>query len=445
MTVRAHWLPREQTRIALWVLVCLAALARPNHSGRALLVNPDSHEEYPEDRTGALRSLKQVPLGNGTKLERMQQLEQRIRLRGGHIKHVAGRLNYSVEAVHKLLTKGKLPPVRRSLVVVSIGSDDRPWFLSMQMSTFGSHPLVTAFEGFTESSFEGCQTPLMCPMWPHHVCPQKRRCEEAVPLNPAASRPHLVCDDPRNKEANAIARKDCRSEGWWCAQRRPLQAIKMAGQKHRNADFFLVIDDDTYVRMDKLRTILMGLDPDELLMIGRVVQQAKPFLRVASEYIHSIVLGGSGYLMSRATVDRLLKTTHDGDTHIDACVRKTQGGEWCWWHSDWAVSQCVADTGTPVEGNFSDSAQPFAITGDQNPVDWNSLFMQNCVDGDIRTMTINPFSACIATGKTIEECGSVRDWHNRPVESKEWLTCHYVSPHRAVYLFGQESRGSCSG
>lgn len=124
-------------------------------------------------------------------------------------------------------------------------------------------------------------------------------------------------------------------------------------------------------------------------------------------------------MMSRATVDRLLKTTHDGDTHIDACVRKvnlipyscrihvvrtasygaprvdcpcllalrqTQGGEWCWWHSDWAVSQCVADTGTPVEGNFSDSAQPFAITGDQNPVDWNSLFMQNCVDGDIRTM-----------------------------------------------------------
>ena len=119
------------------------------------------------------------------------------------------------------------------------------------------------------------------------------------------------------------------------------------------------------------------------------------------------VAGGSGYILSRATMMSLLEEDENNIQHIDKCIAKvwsaqfrkccrpvlkcwlvvhvqTQGGEWCWWPSDWAVSQCVADAGTIVARNYTGAQQVSGTVRRPQDYDWNFLFEQNCPDGDIR-------------------------------------------------------------
>ena len=63
----------------------------------------------------------------------------------------------------------------------------------------------------------------------------------------------------------------------------------MAGMKHRDrADFYLVIDDDTFIRMELLHNVLRRFDPNVPFLSGRVASQAKEFQDFPSNYIRTI-------------------------------------------------------------------------------------------------------------------------------------------------------------
>ena len=134
------------------------------------------------------------------------------------------------------------------------------------------------------------------------------------------------------------------------------------GHKQPNADFYLLVDDDTYVRMHKLEQALKRLDPDQPFVAGHFIAQRKSFHKERSNYIrvigkscgciHSVrytgahtsdiesearcmlfllggswvciltALGGSGYLLSAATMRTLLRPISKHYVYIDKCSHK---------------------------------------------------------------------------------------------------------------------------
>jgi len=68
-------------------------------------------------------------------------------------------------------------------------------------------------------------------------------------------------------------------------------------------------------------------------------------------------------LMSRAALERLIgppihpvvhfrwkNGTHSmaPKTQIQSCVQRMQGGDWCYYHGDWAITECMQELGIPV-------------------------------------------------------------------------------------------------
>jgi len=93
------------------------------------------------------------------------------------------------------------------LVVVSIGTQIRPQYWRAQRLTWAhGHPFLK----FDESDALPCRE-----------CPSTL--DRRYWWNPNAS------------------------SSWWCAQKRPLQAIRAAGLRHPSASWFLLVDDDTWV------------------------------------------------------------------------------------------------------------------------------------------------------------------------------------------------------
>ena len=168
-------------------LLCIVLLLWVHLLGRSGICRADTAApSISRAQPKPARTLQQVGLVNGNvgngssfELKRLQQLEKRIKQKNDQ----KAQEHYAQEQ-ERIRQDSK-----KSLVVISFGAESRPWFLSVQMSTFAFHPFVEAFEAFTESHFDPCIAPNNCPQFPSDVCAGKRRCREAASLNPAASRP----------------------------------------------------------------------------------------------------------------------------------------------------------------------------------------------------------------------------------------------------------------
>ncbi|XP_076464700.1 glycoprotein-N-acetylgalactosamine 3-beta-galactosyltransferase 1-like [Babylonia areolata] len=114
------------------------------------------------------------------------------------------------------------------------------------------------------------------------------------------------------------------SEGRKHLTEKTFQAFEYAYKHYFDrADFFMKVDDDTYVIMENLRYFLSHLDPDKPFFTGR---HFKPLLK------QGFTSGGAGYVLSRAALKRLGTRTrtppqcedfgiHE-DVHLSACMEK---------------------------------------------------------------------------------------------------------------------------
>lgn len=224
---------------------------------------------------------------------------------------------------------------RLDIVVVTIASKTRPHFWRAQNKTWGRALGATAFIPVLEADVEPCS----------------------------------LCAQPNNNRLRS-KRPKIYTAAYQCAQQRPIQAIRIAIQRHRNAGWYLVVDDDTWVDALSVRELLLRVGTwrkRRPAAIGCVyANDADKYTSNRTRRLRSnvMVLGGAGYLLHGPSVLRMLHTkpaqkvlwpaaaasaVHGNVRVIDACVRNTLGGAWCWWNSDWAVSECLAMVGlTPV-------------------------------------------------------------------------------------------------
>ena len=168
------------------------------------------------------------------------------------------------------------------------------------------------------------------------------------------------------------------TDGYQCAQQRPLQAIRMAIERYHGATWFLIVDDDTWVDALVLRELLVRIEgwKRRPMAIGCVyANDADRYVINRTSRLRStqMVLGGAGYLLQGPAARRLLHVkrrpkpmlTFPTSTSltpaqpqrppptpvaaaprvIDECVDSILHGPWCWWNSDWAVSECMGMVG----------------------------------------------------------------------------------------------------
>jgi hypothetical protein len=136
-----------------------------------------------------------------------------------------------------------------------------------------------------------------------------------------------------------------RSDGWWCAQARPSAALAafLAGRQYGAPlpQFLLVMDDDTWVHLDRLRALLAEVEREhpraEPLYLGFTGHQFRP-----GPAAPPFCYGGAGYVLNAAALAALrARAPGSARSWVDTCDGWKAGGKWCHYHSDWVVGQCL--------------------------------------------------------------------------------------------------------
>ncbi|GMH43657.1 hypothetical protein BSKO_11579 [Bryopsis sp. KO-2023] len=165
----------------------------------------------------------------------------------------------------------------------------------------------------------------------------------------------ILCDEP-HFDVNCHCpkfRRGCdvfwdKGYGWWCANKKNTRALQKTLHEiglENLPKWLHMIDDDTWINPITEILLINSLDSEEEWYLG--------------DDWGAFGGGGPGHLISRAALRRLLgppvvpnpvfkwlngtwaKPTTT--TQIDSCYEKVQGGEWCYYHSDWAISACLYD------------------------------------------------------------------------------------------------------
>lgn len=237
----------------------------------------------------------------------------------------------SVVAAEQPLSCGRnclVPPER--LLIVSIGSLERPEYLEAQRATIGA---LVSFKGYTEHDIPSCV-----------VCDSK-----AVMSTSQYDRLFHGLERQRDQEEVFFSKP----LGWWCAQKRNLPALRLALQHITTLpEFLLMIDDDTFVHTPNLIEKLKWIDISKPVFWARRIVDPK--------WKPLYILGGGGWLVSRTVLHSLLKPfdhlatsyhfqngqlaaqqLEKAKTLLEVCIEKQNGGSWCFDHSDHAVPHCI--------------------------------------------------------------------------------------------------------
>ena len=227
-------------------------------------------------------------------------------------------------------------PAKPWMVAISIASESRPLYWQRQNATWG-HELVG---------------------------------EHFVPVSEPNVAPCTQCTHKMDNRLRAM-KEGKYTHGYQCAQQRPIQAIGHALQRYPRAGWFLVVDDDTWVDSLSVREMVLRIDrwpaSRRPAAIGSVyANDAEKYVANLTRKLRSLsmVLGGAGYLLHGPIARKLLHQKRRSQVVwkavtplptaappdetvrvIDECVHNTLGGPWCYWNSDWIVSECLAMVG----------------------------------------------------------------------------------------------------
>ena len=137
-----------------------------------------------------------------------------------------------------------------------------------------------------------------------------------------------------------------RPEGWWCAQARPSAALAAFLAAPRRGlplpQYLLVMDDDTWVHLGRLRALLADVDGTQdaatPLYLGFTGHQFR-----AGAPPPPFCYGGGGYVLNTAALRALAARAPGGRASwVATCNAWKDGGKWCHYHSDWVIGQCLA-------------------------------------------------------------------------------------------------------
>ncbi|KAJ3106941.1 hypothetical protein HDU97_005222 [Phlyctochytrium planicorne] len=148
------------------------------------------------------------------------------------------------------------------------------------------------------------------------------------------------------------------TRGWKLDAHKNLPALQILYASYPSAKWYMMIDDDTYVLMNNLIDFLKGRNPNDPHYIGN----ANVFTGCdnVNEFGEgpSFAHGGSGILMSRGAVERLIKggePDYKGKGKgIEECILRYKD---CW-AGDIRTALCMRDHGILVEGNERFSGDP---------------------------------------------------------------------------------------
>ena len=129
---------------------------------------------------------------------------------------------------------------------------------------------------------------------------------------------------PESRHSGSIAKDEQKPDedtaGWKLDAWKNLPGFKIMQDQYPKSDFFAMLDDDTYLFVNNIETHLKTLDPSQKYYLG------SPNMFVGCDGVKafgegpSFAHGGSGIVMSKAS----LKALVDGS---DLCVEKYSG---CW-------------------------------------------------------------------------------------------------------------------
>ncbi|KAJ3208579.1 hypothetical protein HDU67_006671 [Dinochytrium kinnereticum] len=147
------------------------------------------------------------------------------------------------------------------------------------------------------------------------------------------------------KEAAVIPAED--SRGWKLDAHKNIPGVEYLYRKYPNAEWYIMIDDDSYMFFDNLDHYLKGKNPDDPHYIG----QSNVFVGCdgvqkfgdGPNFAH----GGSGIVMSRGAVKKMMGG-------IEGCIKKYKD---CW-AGDVRLALCFRDNGILLTGGQGFDKEP---------------------------------------------------------------------------------------
>lgn len=202
---------------------------------------------------------------------------------------------------HKTRTPVQVPlPV---LDIVSVGSELRPQYHTLQRQAFSRHPAVRDFYALTELD----DSEITC-----HTDLTKNRIKDSLIFCRRRPTNHTYLDSIRQYfgitgNGNLVHMEVEYARGWLCAQKRPMEGFTRALQAYRTGtalpDYLLFIDDDTYLNVDQVaRYLRMSHPPD----IPGVLTGCLIWMDVGPR-AWGWSWGGYGVFFTRGSLERLLQ------------------------------------------------------------------------------------------------------------------------------------------
>jgi hypothetical protein len=254
---------------------------------------------------------------------------------------------FQIDRLSILVDEVKSLETRRKVDIISIGSINLIPLQDAQQRTFGSHGTVRSFYRITEMN----DTDLECSA--KLTLDQVRELARFCYRRPNKS----------NLQTSEIPSLffDHKSVGWTCAQKRPIDGLYSVLKKYRDGEmdiphYLFIIDDDTFINMDKLTDILFSEFPYE-------TPQLVAGCYFSMSYRMNFPTGGLGTFLSRASIHRLLQPIHCTTENANSRVLQDAFSHFACWRiqeNNFGEQEFFADGMSVMDLTYVYSAeQPF--------------------------------------------------------------------------------------
>jgi len=204
--------------------------------------------------------------------------------------------------------------------MISIGTLNRPSLQDAQESTFASHASVRSFYRITElnDTEKNCHKEL-------NISHMRQIVDFCRGRRGNVSQHLHIKEAALSIKSLKIYKKQSNPPAWMCAQKRFVDGFKLVIDKYKRdvvlPDYLFLIDDDTYLNINVLVTMLPNLYPAHE---AHVVAGCRLRLMNGLGNFTNYALGGLGTFYTRAALENLIKPLHcsnNNNTNDDPIVQ----------------------------------------------------------------------------------------------------------------------------